>query len=139
MAQNQKSSGVLDNVRDVVGKNPAAERLLDEMQTFVRDRALDLVDSLGDRIGDTAGKLEDFASNGGTIKKAAKSMSNGDGPLKAGLKAVGGGLKDRVGDLVSGGGGSGGDETKAIIIEESVDVGVPVSVAYNQWTQFQEF
>jgi len=24
-------------------------------------------------------------------------------------------------------------------IEESIDVGVPVSTAYNQWTQFQEF
>jgi uncharacterized membrane protein len=24
-------------------------------------------------------------------------------------------------------------------IEESIDVGVPISVAYNQWTQFEEF
>src|SRR5437660_12299343 len=107
MAQNDKSGGVLDNVRDTVGKNPAAERLFGEVETFVRDRAIDLVESLGDRISDTAERLEDFAENGGSLKDAAKSLSNGDGPLMAGIKAVGGGLKDRVSDLVGGGGSNG--------------------------------
>src|SRR3954447_317757 len=138
MAQDKKATGVLDNVRDAVGKNPAAEKLFGEVETFVRDRALDLVDSLGDRIGGAADKLEDIAANGGTLTRAGKSMSDGDGPLKAGVKAIGGGLKDRIGDLVGGGGG-GGQGGKATVIAESIEIGVPVSVAYNQWTQFQEF
>src|SRR5688572_32519967 len=30
-------------------------------------------------------------------------------------------------------------ESRMARIEESIDVGVPISVAYNQWTQFEEF
>src|SRR3954453_10528414 len=138
MAKDQKTTGVMDNVRDVVSKNPAAERLFGEVQDFVKMRAEDLVDSLGDRISDVADKLEDVASNGGAVKKAAKSMSEGDSPLKAGVKALGTGVKDKVSDMVGGGSG-GGKSTKATIIAESIEIGVPVSVAYNQWTQFQEW
>ena len=61
------------------------------------------------------------------------------GALKGRVTAV----KDRAVEAVSGGGsgGSGGkkDHTKATTIIESIDVGVPIAVAYNQWTQFQDF
>jgi hypothetical protein len=44
----------------------------------------------------------------------------------------------------NGGGGNGGSDgggkkLKATNIVESIDVGVPVSVAYNQWTEFEDF
>src|SRR3954454_21618139 len=81
---NANGSGVLDNVRDLVTKNPAADRLMSELQDYAKNRAQGLVESLGDRIGDTARRLEDFAANGGAVKKAAKSVSEGDSPLKAG-------------------------------------------------------
>src|SRR3954452_14530372 len=138
MANDQKSTGVMDNVRDVVAKNPAAERLMDEVQDFVKMRAEDLVDSLGDRISGVTDRLEDFAAKGGAGQKAAKAVSEGDSPLKAGVKALGTGVKDKVSDMVGGGSG-GGKSTKATIIAESIEIGVPVSVAYNQWTQFQEW
>jgi len=35
--------------------------------------------------------------------------------------------------------GKGTGKGKIVNIEESIDVGVPVSVAYNQWTQFKDF
>src|SRR4051812_46899278 len=133
MAQGSKSNGSGNAVRDAVTKTPAAERLLGEVENFLRDRALDLVDSIGDRISDATERLEDFAANGG------KSLSNGESPLKAGAKALGGSLKDTVGGLLGGGSSNGSGPVKSTLIEESIDVGVPVSVAYNQWTQFQEF
>ena len=37
------------------------------------------------------------------------------------------------------GGGGGGGKQKVINIIEDIHIGVPVDVAYNQWTQFQEF
>src|SRR4051812_7455228 len=102
---NGSGSGVLDNMRDLVTKNPAADRLMSELQDYARNRAQGLVESLGDRIGDTAGRLEDFASNGGAVKKAAKSVGEGDSPLKAGAKAAATGLKDKVTGMLGGGGG----------------------------------
>src|SRR3954447_17020650 len=138
-SSNGNGSGVLDNVRDLVTKNPAADRLISELQDYAKNRAQGLVDSLGDRIGDTAGRLEDFASNGGAMKKAAKSVSEGDSPLKAGAKAAATGLKDKVTGMLGGGGGGSSDGVKSTSIAESIEVGVPASVAYNQWTQFEEF
>jgi len=139
MTQGSKKSGsVVDNVRGAVSKNPAAERLVGELESYARNRMLGLVDSIGDRIGDATDRLEDFASNGGPVKKAAKNAAQGDSPLKAGAKALGSTVKDKLGGLLDGKGG-GGNSTKATLIEETIDVGVPVSVAYNQWTQFQEF
>src|SRR4051795_4643588 len=136
---NGNGSGVLDNMRDLVTKNPAADRLMSELQDYARNRAQGLVESLGDRIGDTAGRLEDFASNGGAVKKAAKSVSEGDSPLKAGAKAAATGLKDKVTGMLGGGGGGSSDGVKSTSIAESIELGVPASVAYNQWTQFEEF
>src|SRR3954447_21323733 len=134
---NGNGSGVLDNMRDLVTKNPAADRLMSELQDYARNRAQGLVESLGDRIEDTAERLEDFASNGGAVKKAAKSVSEGDSPLKAGAKAAATGLKDKVTGMLGGGGSS--DGVKSTSIAESIELGVPASVAYNQWTQFEEF
>jgi uncharacterized membrane protein len=40
---------------------------------------------------------------------------------------------------VAGGKSKGTGQAKAMVIEESIDVGVPLSTAYNQWTQFTEY
>jgi len=147
------AGGATQGLRDALSKNPAAERLMGELQSYVRNRATDLVGSLGDRIGDTAGMLDDLAANAGGGKKSSKGRkgqkgkrgsgdSGGKGSvLKLGTKMLGGAIKNKVGDLLPGGGSDRGssDSTKATVVEESIDIGVPVGVAYNQWTQFQEF
>src|SRR4051812_18259288 len=122
MTRATKSNGVSGNVREAVSKNPAAERLVGELESYARNRMLGLVDSLSDRIGDATDRLEDFADNGG------------GSPLGTGAKVVGSMVKDKLGGLFSGNdnGGGGGNGTKATLIEETIDVGVPVSVAYNQ-------
>jgi uncharacterized membrane protein len=52
-------------------------------------------------------------------------------------------VKDKVKEALPGGGGGGngggGGGSKVTNIVEEIDVGVPVSVAYNQWTRFTDF
>jgi uncharacterized membrane protein len=51
-----------------------------------------------------------------------------------------GGIADKVSEVVSGDGKSQGKQpSKATVIIEDIDVGVPVSTAFNRWTQYQEF
>jgi len=55
-----------------------------------------------------------------------------------------GGLTEKLEDIGNGGGGSSNGSspskaTKATNIIEEIDVGVPIRVAYNQWTEFGEF
>jgi uncharacterized membrane protein len=62
----------------------------------------------------------------------------GDSPVGGAVKGLASGIKDKV----TGGGGKGSKSpkaTKATNIIESIDVGVPVRVAYNQWTEFGGF
>jgi len=144
----KSAGGAHQGLRDTLSKNPAAERLMGELQSYMRSRATGLVESLGDRIGDTAGMLDDLAATAGGGKKSSKGgkgkkgKSGGGGKgsvLKLGTKMLGGAVKNKVGDLLPGGGSDSSSAIKATVIEESIDIGVPVGVAYNQWTQFQEF
>ncbi|GAA1937590.1 SRPBCC family protein [Nocardioides marmoribigeumensis] len=102
------------------------------------DKALDTVN---DKISGLTDKLSDVSEGGGMLGKAAgkagESAAQGDNPVMGGLKGLAGGVKDKI--TGGGGKGSGGKGTKSTNIIESIDVGVPISVAYNQWTQFNDF
>jgi uncharacterized membrane protein len=75
--------------------------------------------------------------------EGGKAAAKGESPLKGALKGGLGGVKDKVKEALPGGGGKdaggGGKAMKSTNIIESIDVGVPIDVAYNQWTQFQDF
>ena len=77
-------------------------------------------------------------SAGKTAGKAGEAATKGDNPVMGGIKGLAGGVKDKV-TGGGGGGGKGGKATKATNIIESIDVGVPINGAYNQWTQFGDF
>ena len=82
-------------------------------------------------------KLKDVGQQ--VLKSAGgKAAAQGDSPLLGGLKGAASGIKDKI---TGGGGGKsgGGKATKSTNIIETIDVGVPVSVAYNQWTEFGAF
>ena len=72
-----------------------------------------------------------------------RKLAEGESPAKAALGAGVSGLKDKVKGAFSkaGGGGGGGNKTKVKMtnIVESIDIGVPRTVVYNQWTQFKDF
>ena len=70
-------------------------------------------------------------------KKKTHKLRNSVLVLAGGAAATAGALKfkDKVTRLDGTGNGMGGAST----IDESIEVEVPVSTAYNQWTQFEEF
>jgi len=114
----------------------------------LKNAGRDFLGALGDRareaaterIGSLTDRFEDIA-DGGPITKAVteggKAKVEGGSAAGGALKGAMSGIKDKI----TGGGSSGGagDEAKSTNIIETIDVGVPVSVAYNQWTEFGSF
>ncbi|MEU8980929.1 SRPBCC family protein [Streptomyces sp. NPDC058251] len=117
--------------------------LRDELVDFLGAQVGHLVDKAGDKLGDVTDGLLDVAENGGTLAGVGGRILQGDSPLKAFVGEKGKGLKDNVMDKVKnvfgGGGGGKAGSTKVMNIIEVLDVGVPIRVAYNYWTQYEEF
>jgi uncharacterized membrane protein len=80
--------------------------------------------------------LENVGAGTGAAGKAAKSIKEGESPVKAATKAGTSALKDKVKEAVGGGGG--GNKMKVVNILETIDVPVSRRVAYDKWTQFQD-
>jgi uncharacterized membrane protein len=100
------------------------------------------VGSLHEKVGGMAERLTDYAGQQGNSSlvaavTGAKDIAEGKSPARSLLGAGMAGLKDKVKNLFGGGGK--GNKLKVINIVESIDVGVPVRVAYNQWTEFADF
>jgi uncharacterized membrane protein len=118
------------------------DKLKGELQDVFKAMGEKTMDSLSQRISDATNSLTDIADNGGFAGKVAKGAGTaavkGESPVKGALKGGVSGVKDKVKSALPGGGG-GNKATKSTNIIEEIDVGVPIDVAYNQWTQFQEF
>jgi uncharacterized membrane protein len=125
------------------------DRLKGELQHALSAAAGRTAEVAGDKISDLTERLTDVAANGGVAGKVlaegGKAAATGGSPLMGALKGGVMGVKDKAVEAVTGGsGGSGGSKgqknpVKATTIIESIDVGVPIDVVYNQWTQFQDF
>src|SRR4051812_20092912 len=120
----------------------AMDRLREVSQGAVKALGDKVLTTVGDRLTGVTDKLESVADGGPigkAVAKGAEAKTKGDNPVLAGVKGAASGLKDKV--TGGGGGGSkgGGDATKSTNIIESIDVGVPLTVAYNQWTEFGAF
>ncbi|MCX4404156.1 SRPBCC family protein [Streptomyces sp. NBC_01764] len=117
--------------------------LREELVDYLGAQMEHVVDKAGDKLGNVTDQLLDVAENGGTLANAGGRILQGDSPLKAFVGEKAKGLKDNVMDKVKNvfGGGRGGKSgsTKVMNIIEVLDVGVPIRVAYNYWTQYEEF
>jgi uncharacterized membrane protein len=83
------------------------------------------------------GITEGTGPKGKALAAGARAIGEGKSPVRA-LTGTGlAGLKDKVSQAFGGTGG--GTKIKVTNIVEQIDVGVPVRVAYNQWTQFRDF
>jgi hypothetical protein len=126
MASN--SNEPMDKLKDV------SQGLMKALGDKAMSSASDRVNGLTDKLGDIAG--------GGPIGKAVaqggEAAAEGKSPVGGALKGAVSGVKDKL--TGGGGGGQGGSKpTKAINIIEEIDVGVPIRVAYNQWTQYDDW
>ncbi|GAA0504034.1 polyketide cyclase [Saccharopolyspora subtropica] len=119
---------------------------MDELKKGVFNVATALADraagSLTNRLEGVAERLTESAGNGG--KGLLSAVTGGGGIGGAVLKsAVGGGLnkvKDKAAGLLGGGKAGGGKKRANVVnIVEHIDVGLPLRVVYDQWTQFEEF
>jgi uncharacterized membrane protein len=127
----------------------AADRLKAEAQDFLAAQAQRMLTGLGRKLGETTAKLTDIADGNspGFAKLAlegGRKLAEGKGPLRSALELGASRAKENVMDAVKNLGGGKGKRkgrggNKPTVIMESVDVGVPVRTAYDQWTQFQDF
>ncbi|MFH9980870.1 SRPBCC family protein [Streptomyces sp. NPDC017179] len=128
----------------------AADRLKAEVQDYLAAQAQRLLAGAGRKLGETTGKLTDIAEGkspgfGKLALDAGRKLAQGKGPLRTALEVGGSRVKENVmGGLQSlAGGGKGKRKKRAgqkpTVIMESIDVGVPLRTAYDQWTQYQDF
>lgn len=109
-----------------------AARLLDAQTDKLTGKVNNGVSALG-RLSES-GQLAPLGKGAGKLLETGKPVS---AALSAAKSAVTEKAKDVVG--LGKGKGKGTGKGKLVNIEESIDIGVPVSVAYNQWTQFKDF
>ncbi|MEU6012359.1 SRPBCC family protein [Streptomyces sp. NPDC047453] len=140
-----------DNPLTGLAHSEAADRLKAEVQDYLAVQAQRLLVGFGHKLGETTGRLNDIAEGNspGFAKlalDASRKLAEGKGPLRTALEMGASRVKENVmGGLQSLGGGKGkGKRKKAggnkpTVIIESVDVGVPLRTAYDQWTQYQDF
>ena len=115
-------------------------KLKEVSQSLLKGLGDKAMSTVSDRVGGLTDRLEDIAGGGPIGKAVAKggeAAAEGSSPVMGALKGAASGIKDKV--TGGGGGGGGGKATSSTNIIESIDVGVPLSVAYNQWTEFGAF
>jgi uncharacterized membrane protein len=94
----------------------------------------DKVDGLTDRFEGSGGSVGEAA------KKGAEKLSEGKSPATAAASGLATGAADKVKSALGGGsGGSGGAKKKFMNIVEWTDVGVPLKVAFNAFTQYEDW
>jgi uncharacterized membrane protein len=121
------------------------DRLKEELGSFLGALAHRAIAVGTEKVGSATDKLADYAENGGPTAKALKAggpdLARGKplrGLAKAGLSSVMGMVSKSAGG--GGGGGKGGGKgVKVTNIVEYIDVGAPLDLTYNVWTQFQDF
>jgi uncharacterized membrane protein len=121
------------------GQGGLLSTLGDAAKGYAVARGQDVARKAGEKLSGVTGSLTDTAEGGGFKATAAgdtvRRAVSGESPVKAALGGIGSGIKGLFGRKKSGGSGN----KKFMNIIEDISVGVPVNVAYDQWTQFQEF
>ena len=108
------------------------------------------MESVVNRVDGSTSRLKEYADNGGGpgLKAAltgASKLAEGKSGSRAMLSAGAGAAKQAVGGMFGkgngkgGGGGGGGNNLKVTNIVETIDIGAPRRLVYDQWTEFTNF
>lgn len=100
------------------------------------------VNSVGDRVEKIADRLDGVGDGPAPAAQAgAEEIAEGKSPAKAALSSAATGVKEKVKGMFGGGSsGSGGSgDFKFSNIVETAEVGVPLNVAYNAFTMFEDW
>ena len=122
-------------------------RLAREAKDFLGAYAEKALSTAGEKAGqklsstahDLLQKAEQEDGGGPGVKAAISgvgALTEGKGPLRAAASAGMTGLKEKLKKVGKGGGKK---KLKLTNIVETIDVGVPLRLAYDQWTQFEDF
>jgi uncharacterized membrane protein len=129
---------------------PPTDELGEEFRHLLTALAGKVLSGASDRVGGITDKLGGLGGSDGdgdgvspakkAVGKAGEKTAEGKSPLTAGLAAGAEGIKSKVSQVFGGGGkGKEGKKLKVTNIIEQIDIGAPVRVVYDQWTQFQDF
>ncbi|MEV4014678.1 SRPBCC family protein [Nonomuraea angiospora] len=138
MAQESKAGPIQKAAQEALPKDLLMEGAQKLVQALV-ERALS---SLTDRLEGMTGRLTDFAEGGGTGGLlSAITGSEGVSPGKILGKSLLSGAGTAVKETLKGLGKKGKKAGKARIVNivEWIDVGAPIRIVYNMWTQFETF
>ncbi|WP_329409892.1 SRPBCC family protein [Nocardia vinacea] len=128
-----------------------ASPLQQSVQNLTATLAARAASGLSGTVSKTADRLNQYAEDGGGNLLSAitgvEKLSQGATPLQAAMSAGMDRLKHSVRDnfetvkesMTGGKGKGGGKKRKPTNIVEQLDLGVPIDLAYDQWTQFAEF
>jgi hypothetical protein len=126
--------------------NGPVDRLKAEAGGLVSALTERAMSSVLDRVESTTGRLTDYVEGDGgpglmAAFTGARSLAEGKSPGRSMLSAGWAGLKEKARGVFGGKGGKSGGKQKLKLtnIVESVEVGVPVRLAYNQWTTYHDF
>ncbi|MGK5743135.1 SRPBCC family protein [Micromonospora sp. URMC 103] len=134
--------------------NPSSGGLGEKIRGHLVDEVKNLAGALGERatsmvtekVTGATDRLSEYAKQGGgpgliAAATGAQRMAKGESPVKAMIHAGVAGGKEKVMSALGRrkGGKGGGKKLKVTNIVETIEVGVPVRVAYDQWTQFGDF
>ncbi|MEU9146700.1 SRPBCC family protein [Streptomyces sp. NPDC048349] len=127
--------------------SPAAERAMEELERYVMAQAERILVAAGRTMGRSTAHLNAIADGSSPGFRAlalegARRIRKGRGPLRAVVGAGAEQAKDKAAhalrDRLAGRGAQPG-RGKPLVILESVDVGVPVKDAYDQWIRYRHF
>jgi uncharacterized membrane protein len=121
------------------------ERLKSEARGLVGALGKRALASVSDRVQGTSGRLSQYVEGGAgpglmAAITGARGLAEGKSKKRSMLGAGMSFMKEKISGIFRRGGRKGGQrKLKLTNIVESVDVGVPVKLAYNQWTQYSDF
>ena len=122
------------------------QRLAQEAKSLLEAFAEKVLASVGEKVSTkvnevTTGLLEKAEGEGGPGVKAAisgvRALNEGKGPIRAALGAGATGLKEKIKGFFGGGKGKKGQKVTNIV--ETLDIGAPLRLVYDQWTQLEDF